>query len=66
MSTFKSTKRKKNFANPFGSLVDPSAHKQTGRLPAEFRVEIYYTGYVIIIGVYIISQFLGVTVEDFS
>ena len=31
MSTFKSTNRKKNFANPFGSLPDPSAHKQTNK-----------------------------------
>ena len=28
MSTFKSTNRKKNFANPFGSLPDASAHRQ--------------------------------------
>ena len=32
MSTFKSTNHKKNFANPFGSLPDPSAHKQTKSL----------------------------------
>ena len=31
MSTFKSTNRKKNFSNPFGSLADPSAHKQTNK-----------------------------------
>ena len=31
MSTFKSTNRKKNFSNPFGSLPDPSAHKQTNK-----------------------------------
>ena len=29
MSTIKSTNRKKNFTNPFGSLADPSAHIQT-------------------------------------
>ena len=34
------------------------------RLDAEFRGEIYYTEYVIIIGDYIVSQFVGVTVED--
>ena len=32
MSTFKSTNRKKNFANPSGSLPDPCAHKQTKSL----------------------------------
>ena len=31
MSTFKSTNRKKNFSNPFGSLADPSAHIQTNK-----------------------------------
>ena len=31
----------------------------------EFHGEIYYTGYVIIIGDYILSQFDGVTAEDF-
>ena len=31
MSTFKSTNHKKNFSNPFGSLADPSAHKQTNK-----------------------------------
>ena len=35
-------------------------------MPTEFRGEVYYTGYVIIIGDYILSQFLGVTVQDFS
>ena len=35
-------------------------------MSAEFRGEIYYTGYVIIIGDYTLSQFVGVTVEDFS
>ena len=31
MSTFKSANWKKNFSNPFGSLVDPSAHIQTNK-----------------------------------
>ena len=31
MSTIKSTNRKKNFSNPFGSLADPSAHIQTNK-----------------------------------
>ena len=31
MSTFKSTNRKKNFSNPFGSLADPSAHIRTNK-----------------------------------
>ena len=35
-------------------------------MPAKFCGEIYYTGYAIIIGDYIVSQFVGVTDEDFS
>ena len=31
MSTFKSTNRKNNFSNPFGSLVDPSVHIRTNK-----------------------------------
>ena len=31
MSTFKSTNRKTNFSNPFGSLADPNAHTQTNK-----------------------------------
>ena len=48
MSTFKSTNRKKNFSNPFGSLADPSAHiqtnkqtnKQTDKITLLYRLEV--------------------------
>ena len=37
MSTLKCTDRKKNFANPSGSLVDPSAHIQTDKITLLYR-----------------------------
>ena len=40
MSTLKSTNRKKNFANPFGSLPDPSAHIQTDKTTLLYRLEV--------------------------
>ena len=43
MSTFKSTNRKKNFANPSGSLADPSAHIQTNK---QTNRQNYYTLYI--------------------
>ena len=42
MSTFKSTNRKKNFSNPFGSLADPSAHKQTNKQTNKQTKSLYY------------------------
>ena len=40
MSTLKSTDRKKNFANPSGSLGDPSAHIQTDKTTLLYRLEV--------------------------
>ena len=45
MSTFKSTNRKKNFSNPFGSLADPSAHIQTNKQTNKQTKSLYYIDY---------------------
>ena len=45
MSTFKSTNRKKNFSNPFGSLADPSTHIQTNKQTNKQTKLLYYIDY---------------------